>query len=86
VREYLHVQKFQSKLDDNNFVPHCICSMLSIAIVQNRHFSNEDECLIHDHKKTPQLISFLFDIRFQRAIHQIKGSKKYYKLDIKCWP
>jgi hypothetical protein len=39
-----------------------------------------------DHKKTPQLISFLFDIRFQRAIHQNKGFKKYYKLDIKCCP
>jgi hypothetical protein len=22
--EYLHVQKFQSKLDENHFVPHCI--------------------------------------------------------------
>jgi hypothetical protein len=39
-----------------------------------------------DHKKTPQLISFLFEIRFQRAVHQIKGFKKYYKLDIKCCP
>jgi hypothetical protein len=35
-------------------------------------------------KKTPQLISFLFEI--QRAVHQIKGFKKYYKLDIKCCP
>jgi hypothetical protein len=35
-----------------------------------------------DHKKTPQLIFFLFEIRFQRAVHQIKGFKKYYKLDI----
>jgi hypothetical protein len=24
VQEYLHVQKFQSKLDENHFVPHCI--------------------------------------------------------------
>jgi hypothetical protein len=24
VQEYLHVQKFQSKLDENNFVPHCV--------------------------------------------------------------
>jgi hypothetical protein len=39
-----------------------------------------------DHKKTPQLISFLFEIRFQQAVHQIKGFKKYYKLDIKCRP
>jgi hypothetical protein len=39
-----------------------------------------------DHKTTPQLISFLFEIRFQQAIHQIKGFKKYYKLDIKCCP
>jgi hypothetical protein len=31
-------------------------------------------------KKTPQLISLLFEIRFQQAIHQIKGFKKYYKL------
>jgi hypothetical protein len=35
-----------------------------------------------DHKKTPQLISFLFEIRFQPTVHQIKGFKKYYKLDI----
>jgi hypothetical protein len=21
----LHVQKFQSKLDENHFIPHCIC-------------------------------------------------------------
>jgi hypothetical protein len=39
-----------------------------------------------DHKKTPQLISFLFEIRFQQAVHQIKGFKKYYKLNIKCCP
>jgi hypothetical protein len=39
-----------------------------------------------DHKKTPQLISFLFEIRFQRAVHQIKGFIMYYKLDIKCCP
>jgi hypothetical protein len=39
-----------------------------------------------DHKKTPLLISFLFEIRFQQAVHQIKGFKKYYKLDIKCCP
>jgi hypothetical protein len=39
-----------------------------------------------DHKKTPQLISFLFEIRCQRAVHQIKGFKKYYKLDINCCP
>jgi hypothetical protein len=39
-----------------------------------------------DHKKTPQLISFLFEIRFQRAVHQIKGFMMYYKLDIKCCP
>jgi hypothetical protein len=48
-----------------------------------------DECfpvIQSDYKKTPQLISFLFDIRFQRAIHQIKGFKKYYKLGIKCCP
>jgi hypothetical protein len=36
-----------------------------------------------DHKKTPQLISFLLEIGFQRAIHQIKAFKKYYKLDVK---
>jgi hypothetical protein len=24
VQEYLHVQKFQSKLDENHLVPHCI--------------------------------------------------------------
>jgi hypothetical protein len=30
-----------------------------------------------DHKKTPQLISLLFEIRFQQEIHQIKGFKKY---------
>jgi hypothetical protein len=34
-----------------------------------------------DHKITPQFISFLFEIRFQRAVHQVKGFKKYYKLD-----
>jgi hypothetical protein len=48
-----------------------------------------DKTLLHlqsDHKKTPQLISFLFEIRFQQAIHQIKGFKKYYKLDNKCCP
>jgi hypothetical protein len=39
-----------------------------------------------DRKKTPQLISLLFEIRFQQEIHQIKGFKKYYKLDIKCCP
>jgi hypothetical protein len=39
-----------------------------------------------DHKKTPQLISFLFEIRFQRAVHQIKGFMMYHKLDIKWCP
>jgi hypothetical protein len=28
MQEYLHVQKFQSKLDDNNFVPYCRYHML----------------------------------------------------------
>jgi predicted NAD/FAD-binding protein len=26
VQEYLRVQKFQSKFDENHFVPHCICA------------------------------------------------------------
>jgi hypothetical protein len=42
----------------------------------------EKNFLQSDHKKTPQLISPLFEIRFQQAIHQIEGFKKYYKLDI----
>jgi hypothetical protein len=46
----------------------------------------EKNFLQSDHKKTPQLISFLFEIRFQQAVHQIKGFKEYYKLDIKCCP
>jgi hypothetical protein len=55
----------------------------------NRHII-EHVCFLQriqsDHKKTPQLISFLFEIRFQRTIRQIKGFKKYYQLDIKCHP
>jgi hypothetical protein len=30
VEEYLHVQKFQSKLDENHFIPHCIFPVTEI--------------------------------------------------------
>jgi hypothetical protein len=70
----------------------CVCRWESDVICQvkceNVCITLDDsfEHIQSDHKKTPQLISFLFEIRFQRAVHQIKGFIMYYKLDIKCCP
>jgi hypothetical protein len=51
MQEYLHVQKFQSKLDDNNFVPYCRCHILlflnDVLNVTNVYFFLVGGCARH---------------------------------------